>query len=191
MRKSTAKSVKTRVCRLHVLLRSAKKFGWSPQLFALEKGWEPVRKAIACVPGGTLIVKDALARGIFPAVYSEKDLDRWHTAALAKGIGYAYARNTVSGFRRVLRESDLAKLFPRLDLRKDEKQRFRLTPEQMPLSLSKEIEEILELMRNDAKDGKIRMKKATEADVLESFESSVATVSMSNTCLRQRHLNLC
>jgi hypothetical protein len=166
----TTKSVKTLVCRLHTLRSSARKIGWSPQLFALAEEWEPVLRAIRCVPGGTLIVKDAIARGISIAAYSERDLDNWQKATLAKGREYAYARNTISRFRRALRESDVGKRFPRLDLRNDKKSGFRLMAEQMPLSLRREIEEILKLMRADAMSGKIRMKNSTEANVHECFE---------------------
>lgn len=136
--------VTTMMGHFRALLVAARDLGWSPQLFALEREWEPVRQALHGVSGGPAIVKDALARGIPVSRYSNLDLEEWAKRTIEQKRSYAYVRGAQSRFRKVLRHKNLGNRFPQFDLRMLRNDSIRLPVDEMPSSLRSEINAIVE-----------------------------------------------
>lgn len=161
--------ISDRLGALRTLMRSARKLGWSPQLFALENQWEAVRQALKGISWGVSIVEDAIARKIPVAEYSNKNLNDWGTKIVAEGRSYNDIRKAQSEFRRVLRESGLGVLFSHFEIPTHKEPSARLHLDSMPPTLKTEIENIREGMRERARRGEIHI-NSFDSKIIPRFE---------------------
>lgn len=134
----------------NLLLRHAKKFGWSPASFALENEWQPVISAAKYKCGVPSIVRDTIARKRRPKDFSQADLDLWANAKLDAGKREDYVAAAQADFRKIIRDKSLQKLFPLFDPAVRVLPSYRLPLSEMGDSLRDEIAAISQWLRHDS-----------------------------------------
>jgi hypothetical protein len=155
----------------HALLRHARKLGFSPRSFAILDEWEPIKSALPAIC--SVIVQNAIERNRRPIEFCNADISVWANTTLAAGRQYVYVRNMKSAFLTGVRESGLQSQLPQLDVATRRLPAFSVRVDDMPLSLSDEIGEIVESRHERAELGFIRMSRSTASNIVDHFEEVI------------------
>jgi hypothetical protein len=153
------------------LLRHAKRVGFSHHSFAILDEWDPIKEALPAVC--SIVINDAIRRNRHPIDFSNADLATWANMTLDAGRQLVYVRNLKAAFLTAIRESGLQNRLPQLDVATRRLPAFSVRMDDMPLSLSGEIVEIVQSRRDLAKLGFIRMSACTASNIVDHFEALI------------------
>jgi hypothetical protein len=151
-------------------LRYARRFGFSPDSFALVDEWEPIQAVLTTKYGVPAITNDAIRRQRRPVDFSDADLELWAGATLDAGGSYQYVTQAQSAFLTAIREALLEGRFPTLDVAVCRLPSYRLRIKDMPEPLRTQVSEIVASRRAQAELGMASMAFATECEIFEHFE---------------------
>jgi integrase len=101
-----------------LLLRTARELGWQPDSQPINDCWKPVLDVLATVPAATKgVVRYAVRQRISPTEFSDAHLSAWGEWMKRRGRTHLTARKLKSRFRKVVVDSGLEHLLPRLNCR--------------------------------------------------------------------------
>lgn len=154
------------------LLRFAKQFGYSSNLFTLQDEWEPIHRAVKSHrhAAGYQIVRYAIERQIRQSDFSDTHLQAFIADRKRRGNTHQTIIQTVWSFKSAIRAAKLHDRFPLLDLKSGRGTTYYLRLSQMTPGLKEEVTEILAWMRARSEAGRVRMRSTTEDMVLLQLE---------------------
>jgi hypothetical protein len=127
-----------------ILTQKAGKFGSGPFSPEIKKSWSPIKAALSRRYDGSIgIVRDAVAKGISPIVYSEQHLNEWREQMEKSGRHPKYIRCVVHRFRKRILESGLSDQLPRLSW-EPRKRNYGLPLETLPEPLRTQVTTVLQ-----------------------------------------------
>jgi hypothetical protein len=125
-----------------MLLRRAKKLGWTPQSPEVPEPWKPILAAAGKEKGCAGVVRYAIRKGKPPLEFTDDDLSAWGMMMLNLKRSHWYVQRVKRNFRRLLSECRFAQQFPGISFRSGDP-KYAIPLRSFPPQLRAEVEALL------------------------------------------------
>jgi hypothetical protein len=125
-----------------MLVRRAKKLGWSPQSPEVPEPWKPILAAAGKEKGCAGIVRYAIREGKTPLEFTDEDLSAWGIMMRNLKRSHWYVQGVKRNFRRLLSEYGFAQQFPDISFRSGDS-KYAIPLRSFPAQLRAEVEALL------------------------------------------------
>ncbi len=160
----TSKSIRSYMNYVRILLKNAKKSGWTYLESDLPAAWTPL-SAAAASHGCGYVLKHFARQGRHPSSITEEDLSAWVQIMVQQGHGYLEYRRAANDLRKILRRAGFTANFS------DEKTRFKASLGALPAELRREVDALLKWKQDKFVPGRPNKCKVREVTALQLLDN--------------------
>lgn len=138
-----------------MLLREAKKLGWTPRRPLVPEDWQPIFAVMPKRSGCASIIRYAVQQNKAPSEFRDNDLHSWGMTFLAHGHTYRYMIATKNAFRHAVSRNGLTQKIG-ISVTTPEWRRYGIPLRSFPPRLRLEVEALLKWKQDIYAEGRPR-----------------------------------